>query len=491
VAERITPPTGAFTRRDALQRMGSFAALCTLGPKIIGSNGGTVTSAGKRAASAAALAPFEKELQLPPELIPTSRSANQDVYDVAIREGVAEIVDGAQTPVYGYEGVYPGPTIRARAGRQTLVRVQNRLTFDQNVHLHGGLTPEASDGGPHQLIAPGGSFAYRYTGVQDAATLWYHDHAHGLSARTMYYGLAGFYLLEDELEDTLELPRGEFDVPLMIQDRSFNADGSLRYTENVDQGMLGDTVLVNGGIAPVMKVKRALYRLRFLNASNARDYRLQVGGGEQMFQIAGDAGLLERPVGRTDIPLSPAERVDVLFDFSRFRAGDRLLMTNGLGSGGTGDVLRFDVTGPRTTSGRVPTAMRPTEPIPAPATERSWELRFSTAGMPEWQIAGKGFDPNRIDARPRLGTTERWTFTNPSHRPHPMHLHGVHFRLLERSQGTIDAGDRGWKDTVNVRNGETVVVQPRFGPYAGRYVFHCHNLEHQDQAMMLQMQIES
>ena len=175
-----------------------------------------------------------------------------------------------------------------------------------------------------QLIAPGGSFTYTYPNAQDAATLWYHDHAHGLSARTMFYGLAGFYIVEDDLEDSLELPSGDFDVPLVIQDRSFNANGSLRYTENVDEGFLGDTIVVNGTVSPRFAVKPALYRLRFLNASNAREYRLELGSGEPMIQIGGDGGLLEAPVTRNAVPLGPAERVDVIVDFRRFSAGTQV-----------------------------------------------------------------------------------------------------------------------------------------------------------------------
>jgi spore coat protein A, manganese oxidase len=487
----VTPPARHWSRRDVLQRgMGSFALLCALEPGLARrTSTATTTSAGKRAARAAALAPFEAELRVPPELVPVSSSAAEDVFEVAIREGQAEIMQGTPTPIYGYQGIYPGPTIRARKGKSTVVKVANGVSFEQNVHLHGGLTPEISDGGPHQLIAPGGDYTYRYTGVQDAATLWYHDHAHGLSARSLYYGLAGFYLLEDELEDTLELPTGEFELPLMIQDRAFNADGTLRYSDDVDQGFMGDTVVVNGSVSPRAAVKRGLYRLRLLNASNAREYRLELAGGEPLVQIGGDGGLLERPVQRNNLPLAPAERADVLVDFSRFKAGTQLVLTNGLGSGPTGLVMRFDVTGRSASSGRVPRTLRPAEAIPAPVTDRRWELMFGSAAV-EWQISGQGFDMERVDARPVLGTTERWQFVNTSHRPHPMHLHGVHFRVLERSGGAVNAGDRGWKDTVQVRTGETVTVQPYFAPYAGRYVFHCHNLEHQDQAMMGQMEIE-
>jgi spore coat protein A len=164
-------------------------------------------------------------------------------------------------------------------------------------------------------------------------------------------------------------------------------------------------------------------------------------------------------------------------------------LTNGLGSGSTASVMRFDVTSARADSGRVPATLRPREEIPAPVATRRWDLMFSTTGTPEWQMSGIGFDMDRIDARVGLGTTERWLFVNGSHRPHPMHIHGVHFRVLDRSTGAVHPGDRAWKDTVMVAVGETVIVQPYFAQHRGRFVFHCHNLEHQEKAMMLQLEV--
>ena len=478
----ITQPELRWTRRAAIERsMASIAALCLL---PAAANRTVVLRT-----SAAAVDPYQADLQIPPSLVPVSSTATEDHFELTIREGRAEIIPGELTPVYGYDGIYPGPTIRARKGRTTVVRVTNGLSFDQNVHLHGGLVPAASDGHPMQLIEPGGAFTYTYPNTQDAATLWYHDHAHGLSARTLFYGLAGYYIVDDDLETSLDLPSGDFDVPLVIQDRAFNADGSLRYTQDIDAGFLGDTIVVNGSVSPRFAVKRALYRLRFLNASNARQYRLELSNGAPLVQIAGDGGLLEAAVSRPSIPLAPAERVDVVVDFRRVPAGTQVQLVNGLGTGPTAAVLRFDVTGARADSGRVPGALRPREEISAPVATRRWDLMFSTSGTPQWEMSGLGFEMDRIDARARLGTTERWLWVNNSHRAHPMHIHGVHFRVLDRTEGPVHAGDRGWKDTVNVAVGETVIVQPRFAPYAGRFVFHCHNLEHQERAMMLQLEV--
>jgi FtsP/CotA-like multicopper oxidase with cupredoxin domain len=486
----LIPPTRRWNRRDALVRgMASVTLLSALRSPLTSNRPSAQTSAFLRSSSASALAPFQADLRVPPTLLPVGSTATHDTYRLAIREGLAEIVPGMQTSIYGYEGFYPGPTIRARKGRTTVVHVHNRLPFHQNVHLHGGLVPADVDGHPLDVISPRDVFTYTYPNAQDAATLWYHDHSHGQSAQTVYYGLSGFYLIEDELTDDLELPREDLDVPLLIADRTFDADGSLKYVMHLDTGMLGDTIVVNGSVSPRMPVRRAIYRLRLLNGSNARVYSLQLGDGLPMYQIADDGGLLERPVLRPSIPLSPSERVEVLVDFRDHKAGTELVLTNTLGTDATASVMRFDVVGTARDSGRIPTALRPVESVPPPVTDRTWELMFSTSGTPMWQISGAGFDPDRVDARPKLGTTERWAFVNTSFMEHPMHVHGVHYRVLDRTDGPVHEADRGWKDTYLVPPGETVRIQPYFGSYAGLYVFHCHTLEHQEQSMMRQMEI--
>ena len=481
-----------ITRRDALRQMSSLALLCSVGGVTAASQSPrTVTSAALRARDKAPFRPFRAELPRIPELRPTRRTRTRDVYDLTIRRADAEILRGYETPILGYDGRFPGPTIRARRGREVVVRQRNALAVPVNVHLHGGTVPAAHDGHPMDLIAPGTVKAYRYPNRQPAATLWYHDHAHGRTARSVQRGLAGFYLVEDRREEELELPRGAFDVPLMIQDRAFSRDGSLRYASSPEPGFLGDTILVNGAVAPRMGVRRRLYRLRLLNASNAREYRLVLGGRRPMIQIASDGGLLERPLKRRAITLVPGERIDVLVDFRDYAAGTELVLQNELGRHGTVAVMRFDVErGGGAEEARVPARLRELGAPPAPAVDRRFELTLATGTGIAWQMGGRSFDMNRIDVRPRLGTSERWTFANSSTRLHPMHTHGFLFRVLERSSGAVPPAERGWKDTVAVRPGESVTVQPYFAPYPGRYVFHCHALEHGDFGMMLQMEVE-
>ena len=277
----------------------------------------------------------------------------------------------------------------------------------------------------------------------------------------------------------------------MLADHAFNKDGSFRYAENVDLGFRGDTILVNGAITPRLAVQRRLYRLRFLNASNARTYDLRLGNGRQMLQIASDGGLLEQPVARSAFPLHPAERIEVLIDFRSFRPGSEIVLQNTSGEATTKQVMRFDVVdGGGSEEARMPRGrMRTLEKLPAPNATRRWDLSLVTSSGVQWQIANRGFDPARIDVSPRLGTSELWQWHNPSNRVHPMHLHGMLFRIVERSSGVIHPGERAWKDTIGVLPNETVTVQPWFTPYTGRYVFHCHALEHGDKAMMLQLEV--
>jgi spore coat protein A len=487
--ESWRPPADAWSRRNFLRNgFGSVALLCTVASPGALRRKGEVTSAALRAQARSPFEPFQRDLPRIPELLPVSTSGGRDVYEIAIREGLADVLPGFQTPIYGYEGVYPGPTIRARKGREIVVKQRNTLAFESNVHLHGGYVPASDDGHPMDVIPAGGSFDYHYPNDQDAATLWYHDHAHGRTSRTLYYGLVAMYVLEDELEEELGLPQGEYDVPIAIADHAFNKDGSFRYEENVDFGFRGDTILVNGAVSPRMAVQRRRYRLRFLNGSNARSYTLRLANGEPMTQIAGDGGLLERPVDRTSFQFHPAERIDLVLDFSKYGPGEQLVLHNTAGSGGTVAVMRFDVVGGGGREEfRVPRRLRRLEPLPPFNARRRWDLALGTS---MWQINGKGFDPSRIDVRPRLGSTEEWTFVNHSQRVHPMHLHGFQFRVLERSGGPVELADRiGWKDTVGVQPNETVKVQAWFAPYAGKYVFHCHSLEHADKAMMLQMEV--
>ncbi|HWK29644.1 MAG TPA: multicopper oxidase domain-containing protein [Solirubrobacter sp.] len=485
-----------ITRRAALTRgfggVGALALVCSFDRDKVARISGKKTSAYVRSARSAPFDPFQRDLPIPPVATPTARSKKLDQYVITMKEGTADILPGYETPILGFNGLYPGPTIKARRGRETQVRQINRGGRELNVHLHGGITEQQSDGYPHDVIAEGDERVYSYSNVARASTLWYHDHAKGQTHLTLFAGLAGFYILEDPDEDQFDLPRGKYDVPLMIQDRAFNSDGSFRYRFDLDRGFRGDTILINGAVAPRMKVERRIYRLRFLNASNARPYKLVLGNDRKMIQIGSDGGLLPgKPVVRTSIPMEPAERVDVLVDFRQFGVGSKVILRNAIGEASTTAMMRFDVVRGGAEEARIPKKLVEEDELPPVNAERSWPLTFQglAGGGSVWQIAGGGFSEMRIDARPRLGSTELWSWINLSERTHPMHMHSSHFRVVSVDGKPPHPGDAGWKDTVAVYPKQTVVVRPYFDYYTGLYVFHCHASEHGDMSMMGQMEV--
>jgi spore coat protein A len=482
-----------LTRRAALGRgfgaVGGLAFVCSFRNDKLASPVANKSAASVRSAASTPFEPFARDLPIPPVLRPVASSRSLEKYVIVEKPGTAEILPGLNTPILGYNGLYPGPTIKATRGRAVEVRHINQSGRDMTVHLHGGVTPPQWDGHPRDFFPNGTERLYRYTNVQPAATLWYHDHSHGETARTLYAGLASFYLLHDpDVEEQLALPRGDYDVPLMIQDRSFNADGSLRFRVDLDRGFRGDTILVNGAVAPRMRVQRRLYRFRILNASNARPYTLVLGNNRPMTQIATDAGLLPKPVKRTEISIQPAERVEIVIDFRDFGRGSSLVLRNSVGEASTSAIMRFDVVRGGAEEARVPKVLGEAPKLPPVNATRNWPLTFQGLGTAQWQIGGAGLDMNRIDCRPRMGSTELWRFQNFSGRMHPMHLHGYHFKIVSIDGKAPLPGDDGLKDTVAVGPNQTAIVRPWFDYYSGVYVFHCHASEHGDMNMMGQME---
>jgi len=347
---------------------------------------------------------------------------------------------------------------------------------------------------------------YRYPLGQPAATLWYHDHRMDFTGPQVYRGLAGFHLVHDTQEEALPLPRGERDIPLMICDRAFAEDGSFRYpsidpslrgepgvTGEFMQGVLGDVVLVNGAPWPVLEVTSTRYRLRILNASNARRYRLALDPpppeGPAFTQVGSDAGLLARPVAHQEIEIAQAERFDVVVDFSAYPVGTRVTLANRFGGGPASRVMRFHVSRRARDDSAVPSRLADVERLPPSAATVTRTFIFARGAFGAgpgpgtvWTINGRAFEPGRANARPRLGATEIWRLITNAH--HPVHLHLAHFQVLSRAGRGPGRYDDGWKDTIDLRPGEEAEIIARFTGYRGRYVFHCHNLEHEDMAMM-------
>jgi spore coat protein A len=475
--------------------------------------------------------PFRVPLRVPPVLEPVRSEAGADYYEITQKIGRVEILPGLETEVWGYDGIFPGPTVEARSGRKIVVRQRNELPVPVSTHLHGGRTPPESDGYPTDLIMPRGMKHhhshgihssmkagdlrhfkdYEYPNEQRAATLWYHDHRMDFTGPQVWRGLAGFHIVRDDEEEALPLPKGEKDIPLMICDRSFNEDGSFLYpsldpsllgeagvkNEYMD-GVLGDTILVNGAPWPLMEVSNTKYRFRILNASNARRYELALDPepeeGASFVQVGSDGGLLGAPMDYRKIRIGQAERFDVIIDFSRYRVGTEVTLKNRLGEGATGDVMRFRVNRGEREESAIPgrlSDMGEFEALGESDATRTREFRFTRVGHDGrvmWGINGEPFDPERMDARPKLGSTEIWDL-EVAPASHPIHLHLVHFKVLSRNGEKPLPMDAGWKDTVDLTSGEEARVLVRFDGYRGRYVFHCHNLEHEDMMMMANFEV--
>ena len=433
--------------------------------------------------------PFQAAFRTPPVLSPARADADTDYYEITMRPAVVEILPGRRTTIWGYNGEFPGPTIKAQSGRRVVVRQRNELPDARpSVHLHGGHVEAAFDGYPTDVIAPGTFKDYVYPNGQMAATLSYHDHQMHQTGRNVWMGLFGAYLIEDDSESRLNLPSGAYDVPVIIQDRAFNVDGTLSYSPNMMEGAVGDVVLVNGVPQPRFEVANRRYRLRILNGSNARAYELALSSGQSLTQIATDGGLLPQPVPRPSIPLSPFERVEVVVDFSQVPVGSQVVLQDSLEFGRTGQIMLFDVARQEADTSSVPPELLPLERLAEGAASATRDFTLGM-NMMNWVINDQGFDPARVDASPRLGATEIWRFENRSMMPHPIHVHLNMFQILDRNGAPPSAGESGWKDTVVVGPDETVRVIVRFTDFAGLYMVHCHNLEHEDGGMMAQFDV--
>lgn len=406
-----------------------------------------------------------------------------------------QILPGAKTRMWTYNGLFPGPTIRRPAGQTTTVTLVNKLPIaagELTLHNHGNHSTSENDGQPDAFLAApaGGSVTYTYTGTEAGgnergAFQWYHDHRMDVTGRNVWMGLAGMYIIDDPA-DPQTLPKGEFDVPLLIADRSFNAKNQLAYRFDA-AGVTGNHILVNGVPQPYFKVGDRKYRLRILNASNSRSYDLALSNGQSFIQIGTESGLLPAPVRRTRILIGPAERVEVVVDFAK-RLNQKIVLQNLAATGSLRQLMQFRVTRDLTDNSSVPTKLRPLPPLdPTSAVTRTFEFSRERFGG-RWTINGMVFDPNRVDAQPNLDTTETWILKNKSSTNHVIHIHDVDQQLVSRN-GVKPAAYELMKESWNLKGGETAVVKLKFTDNVGRYVFHCHILEHEDAGMMAQFEV--
>ncbi|MEJ7929784.1 multicopper oxidase domain-containing protein [Ramlibacter sp. AN1015] len=475
-----------------------------------------------------------------------TRFPPQEFYEIDVKVGSHKFhPDYPSDEVWGYRGSFPGPLIHARYGKPVMVRLRNKLPWDLrgygspdvSMHLHNMHTPSESDGYPTDwfsetaygptLTRPGRYKDHHYPmvyagvdqygGIGDPrealGTMWYHDHRVDFTSSNVYRGMAGFFIAFDEIDSgderdanpmALRLPSGNFDVPLMLSDKQFDASGYEIFDQLSGDGYVGDKQLVNGVIQPFFHVQPRRYRFRLLNASVARVMELQIRhqGRAQPFQmIASDGNLLAAPVARYDVMLAPAERADLVIDFSSVPMGSELYLVNRLeqrdGRRPEDDrlktpveLLKIVVDQPlaRKDLSRVPYKLREQPPIDMAAVVQERTFRFDRSGG-SWTINDRIFN-NRPVATPRLGTAEIWNLHNESGGwAHPVHIHFEEGQMISRNGRAPAPHERGRKDVFYLGPYDRVQIYMRFRDFPGKYIMHCHNIIHEDHAMMARYDI--
>jgi FtsP/CotA-like multicopper oxidase with cupredoxin domain len=432
----------------------------------------------------ASVVAFTQPLAIPPVLTGPNITLTAAETDVPI-------LPGPPTKMWTYNGTFPGPTIRRPTGQTTQVTVVNNLPAAVgpiSTHNHGNHSASDSDGQPADLLIPtGGSRTYTYTHVEDGAPergamQWYHDHVDMVTGRNVWMGQAGLYLLDDPA-DPATLPSGAFDVPLLVADRAFDANNQLIYNFS-PFGVVGNVLLTNGVPQPYFDVGTRKYRFRILNASNFSDLTLQFSNGQSMLQIGTDSGLLPAPVARTQIRLGSAERADIVVDFAGL-LGQNVVLQNLSGSGPTAEIMQFRVNQTMVDPSSVPASLRPLPNIGSAITTRTFDFGFTGGHM---TINGQRFDHNVVLAQPVLNTTERWIFRNVGGGKHTIHAHDVDQQLISRN-GNPPAAYELMKETWYLGVGETIEVMLKFTDHLGKFVLHCHLVEHEDDGMMTQFEV--
>ncbi len=520
-----------FNRRRFLQ----YAALGTFAPSVPGFASTTNRSL-NQTPDKAFKSDVEIALTAQMAAIPILPGAVTRVFKYS-----GKLLKGPQTAIKQLPG-YLGPVLNFEQGQKIRIFFYNQLPEPCITHWHGMHVPQVMDGHPMYAIPQGERYVYEFEVKNPAGTNWYHPHTHEMTARQMYQGLTGLITITDETERRLELPGGEFDIPLIIQDRHFTSDNQLHYALTMRQrmqGLLGDTILINGQRNRIIPVKTRAYRLRILNGSNARIYKLGWSDGSPVTAIGTDGRLLEKPETFPYLMLSPAERVELWADFSGYKPGSELILqtlpyqgtSTGMGGGrgmgmqggianqGSKDTLvRFIITEQVSDSPELPDTLVPLHRLTVKDVSNPDRIVPISIGIRRmtFNLNGRTFEMLNYTDQEKipLNTVQRIRISNTSPamrggvgrgmpggqgrgmmmaQPHPIHLHGQQFQILSRKPGYADSAyatvkdgliNSGWKDTVLVMPGEEVEIIKPFMDYTGLFLYHCHNLEHEDMGMM-------
>lgn len=439
-------------------------------------------------------ASFDRPLAIPP-LAPSRVDADGTrVFHLTAQRGSMEFLPGTRSETWGYNGDYLGPTLRAKRGEKVAIEFTNKLPEPTTVHWHGMHLPAVMDGGPHQMVEPGGRWRPTWTINQPAATLWYHPHPHGVTERHVYRGLAGMFLVDDARSESLDLPSryGFDDIPVVVQDKDIARDGELRMDNDGNEiGLLGSTIVVNGTVGPYQTVSTGALRLRLLNGSTARTYNFGFDDDRRFHLVGTDGGLLAEPYETTRIQLSPGERAEIVV---RMAPGETIRLRSyppdlgsvvvpfAFGGNDSFDVLEL----------RAERELEPAPPVPPRLAQLerldpNAAARTRTFQMQDREINGRRMDMGRIDQTVHVDTTEIWEVTNRNPFPHNFHVHDVQFQVLSIGSVPPPPELAGRKDTVFLKPGLTYRLIMRFEDHAdpgAPYMYHCHLLLHEDDGMM-------
>ncbi|WIM95540.1 multicopper oxidase domain-containing protein [Actinoplanes oblitus] len=520
---------GSLSRRDLLK--GALAV--GGGGLIVMTAGGEVVASSSKLAAKNMPTPYTNLFRRPPVLLPVAEGVDEQgpyqKYRLTQKLGRASILPGLTTTVAGYNGIFPGPTIRVQQGTRTEVRICNALPstntlngrpFSTVTHLHGSASLPQYDGYANDQTKPGQVKTYKYPNWQQGRTLWYHDHNHGDTAQNVYSGLAAQYHLKDPYE-TAQLPQGEFDVPLVVSDISFNADGSASFEPDGNAGYMGDVILVNGVPWPKMKVKPRVYRFRVLAASISRSFRYALSTGDPIYIVGNDAGMTPKVNAVPSFRQGGAERYEILIDFRKYQPGTKIELKNlsnknNVDFANTGKIMQFEVvadSGPADTY-RIPATL---DLGPQPFANRgAIEVNKLTPDMATarrrlrverknslWTVNGETWadvehsDFTRVLGNPKPYDVEIWELVNESGGWfHSFHIHLIDAQIIGRNttaNGKAHPWEGGGKDVFYLGENETVTALMQFttgdGNAGGRYMTHCHNLVHEDSDMMIQFAV--
>ena len=479
----------------------------------------------------------------------------------------ASIIKGSEDNLQNIEGSYLGPVIRVKKGDKVRVRYENQIPAESIVHWHGLHVSHENDGHPEHVISEGETYYYEFEVMNRAGTYWFHPHPHKHTGEQVYKGLAGLFIVSDKEEGKLNLPQGEYDIPVVIQDRTFNDNKQLQYLGDGEmdrmQGFLGEQILINGKIDNTLNLgANGKYRLRLLNGSNSRAYKLAWDNGEAITVLGVDGGLLKAPKRMSYLMLGPAQRVDVWLDLSQQSENSRIklvhlpipldMMGGGMMNGGMMgnsssnhlpydtqfDILEINVGVSAENNAQLPGELSSFNTLAATDAinkDNPRTFTFAMGGMMEWTINGRTYNGTEVaeEETVKLDTTEIWRINNGSQfssdsdddsgmmgggmhgnggmmggqggmgnmmqMPHPVHIHQLQFNILNRNADKVDDKlweatkdgfiNEGWQDSVYLLPGMQMDLIMRFEDYKGLFLYHCHNLEHEDMGMMRNFKI--